>query len=700
MLGSCACSVYPRALKGATELEPLAWDVKADNSIWTSIPEHRANPEAILMAVKHRTKPFHGIQFHPESVCSDDGCQQLIENWWSEAQQWNNLHNAQTSDHLLDEQIARSWCPKGTSTDTESTGRTPLQDAARAGSGIGSEIRTENSAYTLLEKSREVAYMVLPSNGLAVPEICTLLNIEDGDAVLLDSEPHQRADVGAHSIIGALGPETLRLDYHAGCSMVNMCQHGVTELIDLRAYGQDIFNFLKVFINARRTAGGDPEVPFWGGLVGYINYEACLETIGIESPVSTGKPDISFAFVERSIVINHQRQQIYIQSIKPDDGDWVSMISSELAACTRTPHPAPLLDLAASIYIPDICSYKSKIRECQEFTHSGDSYELCLTDRAYINTRHVSNVWPLYLRLRSLNAAPFSAYIRLGGLSLVSSSPERFMRWTRPLPTLDGHVREERSTVQFRPIKGTVKRYPDGPDKPATSLEQAKSLLSTPKERAENLMIVDLIRHDLHGVVGSGNVCVPKLMIVEEYATLFQLVTVVEGTLINRQMSLSNPPSLTASSQSSPCSSRPHTPASLSGSSKHGASSQPYPPRKSTPGRTGIDVLAASLPPGSMTGAPKRRSCALLHEIEERQPRGVYSGILGYMDVGGGGDFSVVIRSAFRWDKNTVNDKKGSEEERDTWTVGAGGAITSLSTEDGEWEEMMAKLGSTLRLFE
>ncbi|KAL8806097.1 MAG: hypothetical protein Q9200_005177 [Gallowayella weberi] len=105
-----------------------------------------------------------------------------------------------------------------------------------------------------------------------------------------------------------------------------------------------------------------------------------------------------------------------------------------------------------------------------------------------------------------------------------------------------------------------------------------------------------------------------------------------------------------------------------------------------------------------MTGAPKRRSCTLLRTIENEQPRGIYSGVLGYMDIGGGGDFSVVIRSAFRWDDDTYNTSSSphaqqQQQRRDKWTVGAGGAVTALSTEDGEWEEMIAKLLSTLRIF-
>ncbi|KAL9628579.1 MAG: hypothetical protein Q9164_007216, partial [Protoblastenia rupestris] len=240
----------------------------------------------------------------------------------------------------------------------------------------------------------------------------------------------------------------------------------------------------------------------------------------------------------------------------------------------------------------------------------------------------------------------------------------------------------------------------------------AKALLATPKEQAENLMIVDLIRHDLHGVVGSGNVGVPKLMVVEEYKTLFQLVSVIEGNL-----HVPEDPQNEDVDQNcvAPC----HK---LEACDEVAIT----PPNTRLENKTGIDVLAASIPPGSMTGAPKLRSCQLLQCLEGK-PRGVYSGVIGYLDVGGRGDFSVVIRSAVRWtgghaDSSTVNDA-GSEsnevglsdpkheftstgcnctpsEKGDTWTIGAGGAITALSTEEGEYEEMLMKLKSTLRLFE
>ena len=207
-------------------------------------------------------------------------------------------------------------------------------------------------------------------------------------------------------------------------------------------------------------------------------------------------------------------------------------------------------------------------------------------------------------------------------------------------------------------------------------------------------MIVDLIRHDLHGVVGSGNVRVQKLMVVEEYATVFQLVTVIEGEL-----------------QVDDGENRTPSPIPVPRETQRFSSTAAEPSRKpSHRNRIGLDVLAASLPPGSMTGAPKRRACQILQDLEPR-PRGVYSGVLGYLDVGGGGDFSVVIRTAFRWEddgddcvatKEKAGDvaaPQGVDRETDTWGIGAGGAVTVLSSVESEWEEMGAKLGSTMAIF-
>jgi len=201
---------------------------------------------------------------------------------------------------------------------------------------------------------------------------------------------------------------------------------------------------------------------------------------------------------------------------------------------------------------------------------------------------------------------------------------------------------------------------------PGMTFEKASTILSSAKERAENLMIADLIRHDLHGVVGAGNVTVPQLMHVEESETVYHLVSAIQGQL-------------------------PRPEPSSDG-------------KMPLPLKTGLDILAASLPPGSMTGAPKKRSCEILKALEEEKPRGIYSGVLGYLSVCGTADFSVVIRTAFRWDdeRASVNPIEAEEDgvlESDVWRIGAGGAITTLSDDKDEYEEMVAKLDSTVGIF-
>lgn len=210
----------------------------------------------------------------------------------------------------------------------------------------------------------------------------------------------------------------------------------------------------------------------------------------------------------------------------------------------------------------------------------------------------------------------------------------------------------------MRPMKGTVRK-----SAAVSTLRQAEEILHVPKEEAENLMIVDLVRHDLHGVCGSGNVTVPHLMKVEEYASVFQMITVVNGQL----------------------------PEPESGRGDHESGrGEKY---------TGLDVLAASLPPGSMTGAPKKRSCELLQEIEGFKDRSIYSGVVGYMDVTGKGDWSVTIRTMFRWDDETSPPGDGESEGTEVWHIGAGGAVTILSTPEGEREEMFTKLTGPLGVF-
>ncbi|CAG8763353.1 11187_t:CDS:1, partial [Acaulospora colombiana] len=276
-----------------------------------------------------------------------------------------------------------------------------------------------------------------------------------------------------------------------------------------------------------------------------------------------------------------------------------------------------------------------------EHLAAGNSYELCLTAQTQIvvpKSRRSSNhdsssSWELFKKLQRKNPAPHSGYLRLHPTTVLSSSPERFLSYSRP----------PHQTYQLRPIKGTLR-------KTATTTRQDAevALRGSTKEVAENLMIVDLIRHDLHGVVGE-NVEVKKFCGIEEYETVWQMVSVVQGK--------STPSTQTIAPTENHIS--------------------PTPIAADTCDK-GWEVLRQCLPPGSMTGAPKKRSVEILRDLEDG-PRRIYSGVLGYWDAGGGGDWAVVIRTCFKMDaddggdsnqnaNDVVDDGDGKRLGTDTWT--------------------------------
>ncbi|MCJ1267029.1 para-aminobenzoate synthase, (PABA) [Lobaria immixta] len=776
-------------------LRPLAWNLQVDNPSMSDTPPSK-NPRAVLMAVAHAGRPFFGVQFHPESVCSNANARKVISGWWMIAQSWNQSHRRQVSSPMpvpmvAEREVVRSSSPfdqKSPSTVRGLTSSRPTRSPinfekenldetgiASGGPIISTTDQNEkNGSYPLPRTTKELTKVQVVSQSLGtahitVPDICETLKIQNGEVILLDSELHQRPAVGTCSILGMIEPTSLKLEYNIGTNQVRHVQNGHITAVDLQPHEGTIFSYLKSFMKQHKAEGGNSEIPFWGGLMGYVTYEACLETIDIPSSRQSKTPDLSFVFVERSIVFDHRRQRLHVQSIKANDWDWIYRTVSSLQEFrSAAQRPAFSTSFPTRLSLPNEHVYKSQIRDCQTFLRQGESYELCLTTQCTVQTPRSLSPWSLYLRLREHNSAPFAAYLRLGPLTLLSSSPERFLSWSRPavlkhpkaskpttvhgLGSVAAGFHQKTSICQFRPIKGTVSRKPKDPTAQPVDLAQATAILSTDKERAENLMIVDLIRHDLHGVVGSGNVHVRKLMVVEAYATLYQLVTVIEGTLhINDDEDEDGDDD--GQKDEDPLVGLPQKrlPHHFDSNHHHHHHSNNN-SNNSNNNKTGIDVLAASLPPGSMTGAPKRRSCALLQKLEHGRNRGVYSGVVGYLDAGGGGDFSIVIRSAFRWDPDSESsstssslptsttatsppsrdqDKssaphassEGRKHEHDgqsstgwqggergddgravelaaqPWVIGAGGAVTCLSTEDGEWEEMRAKMSSTMGVF-
>ena len=698
-------------------LMPLAWDADdQDNGL-------------IVMAIKHTVKPFWGIQFHPESICSSAEAKVVIMNFWELALDYNRNSKRFRSD----EEMTRDGLD-GTPIFGLPRRRSVLQRAAYWKSlppptpdpAMAAMSYPTTDKKTRIRGPHKVFTAKVHIEDLPVLEVVEELQNLKYRLILLDSAV-SRSEVGRYSVIGIVDEGTTKVIEHtSGESLVNISvarekfhSNALLRTHKLRD-GETVWDFLAAYNEEHKVFGGTASSPFWGGLMGYLSYESGMKTeYCADDCVGRGRakaPDTVFAHVERSLVIDQDAGKVYIQSTKRHDGEWikstkdvvrllVSEIETRKAKQERPQEFKRLVDdiqthkpdflptevrksidqalnqtnldnclASAIIKRPDEKQYKKKVRRCLEHIRAGDTYELCLTDQTLVLVRKHESwdySWQLYKSLRRNNPAPFAAYLHLSDVTILSSSPERFLSWTR-----DG-------TCQLRPIKGTVKKEP-GIDR-----RVATRILEQDKEQAENLMIVDLIRHDLHGVVGAGNVEVKKLMEVEEYETVFQLVSVIEGRFQNVK------PQLQTHSQTQSGAPQPEQVETATTQSE---------PTTDAPfiGYTGLDVLQSAHPPGSMTGAPKLASCAILHKLEGHKPRGVYSGVIGYMCGGGGGDFSVLIRCAYRRDGEIVTTtvpQTGEEIEHEVWRVGAGGAVTALSDPKAEWDEMNAKLDSTLAAF-
>ncbi|KZT69444.1 para-aminobenzoate synthase [Daedalea quercina L-15889] len=604
------------SLDGCEDVEALAWTDDGEEN------------GKVLMAAKHRSKPFWGVQYHPESVRTEGGGEDVLRNFWRLAVAWTSKHRRVVCpwDVALEWVVGTPW----------PVPQFPLIPST----GHLSRVTTR----------------VVEAHGITPNAICERLGVldESADFVLLDSA----AQPGRFAIVGCLTSSSTKITHYVGDGHVDMHSNGAVRSVQLGS--STVWDWFADFMRSRRAEGGVGDVPFWGGLVGYLSYELGAESLSPSSPHDSSgtagrNPDVSLVFVERSIVTDTVSGKVYIQTLLPDDETWLQETSLLVKGCccrseSRRSSPAKSRRNTTAappvVILPDREQYISRIREAKEYLFSGESYELCLTSHTYISVPKAvrrapehSSSWELYKVLRSRNPAPHSAYIRLHPSTLVSSSPERFLSYSRP----------PHSTCQLRPIKGTVRK--------ALGITRAvaeQALAGSVKEVAENLMIVDLIRHDLHGVVGE-DVEVKQFCKVEEYKTVWQLVSVIEGKLL---------------------------------SSEHG-------PREMD---LGWEALRRSLPPGSMTGAPKKRSVEILRTLEGH-PRGIYSGVFGYWDVGGGGDWSVTIRSCFKHDSDVVAPASEKEHAAEQWTLGAGGAITALSDPQSEWEEMIVKVESVIRAF-
>ena len=601
----------------AENLDILAWD--RDN--W-------------VMAAMHKHLPFYGFQFHPESCKSNVACQKLIKRWWEATKGYNNRHRASIHRRAAN------------SPDLQELQATVHFNEAAV---LLAELQAASS--TCKGNLKRIS-LHLPGASTMIADLCHGNSSADRVAML---ESTKR---GRYSIYTFPHEHGFLLEYEAG--HVVWYWPSSAHYPHKRMLGRELATaVLASFIRSRTLTDEETEIPFRGGFIGFMSYDFGTASLNLKvSKLDEPKrstPEMSLLWVDRSVVYDHHTGTAYVQSIREAD-IWVEemavMLQSKYAARAAASLSADInkleqILLSAKAVLPDHDTYVSQIRACQAELLAGNSYELCLTTEAIVTTPTSAKApYMLYRNIQRHNPVPFASYISFNKTTILSSSPEQFLSWS-----------PDHGTIDMIPMKGTVKRTPD------MTLAKATEILSSAKESAENLMIADLIRHDLYSAVGrDAKVEVVKLCDVVESETVFSLVSHI----------------------------RAHAP--IPSTTDNG--SREYAKEMAT---YGIRALMHTLPPGSMTGAPKKRSCEILHNLEQRN-RGVYSGAIGYMDVSGSGAWSVVIRSAFSNRDDNFRDEV-SGEERQKWRIGAGGAITVLSDEEQEWQEMMTKLESVLTGF-
>ncbi|HEX4115903.1 MAG TPA: aminodeoxychorismate synthase component I [Solirubrobacteraceae bacterium] len=464
---------------------------------WTS--------DGVVMGIEHATRPLWGVQFHPESICTEYG-HQLFENFYALAQE----RKPKRARRLNRPSVPPRRCKR------RSAGDADVRLLSRTLEG-------EPNAELLFER---------------------LFGKEDF-AFWLDSASTS-TELGQNSYLGSsMGPNRLVFEYDV--------EHGILTRHDAAGVFKENGSFFQVLDRELEDRAieppQDPDHGLVGGFVGYLGYELKADC-GATNAHSSDVPDAVQMLANRVIAVDHVRGRTHVLAVakgnEPEAQQWLEeaerevreALAAKLAELSPTGTPTPsereTRDALAAkqaeltpngtpipppkdqvVFRPGRGreQYLADIARCQSALGAGESYEVCLTDQ--IHTDAEPDPWTLYRGLRRSNPAPFAAYLKLGELAVVSSSPERFLS-----------VDRERK-VMARPIKGTAPRSADPEQDEATR----KELAEDEKTFAEHLMIVDLLRNDLGRVCEVDTVRVPELMVIEQYTTVHQMISNVVGTL-------------------------------------------------------------------------------------------------------------------------------------------------------------------------
>lgn len=618
----------------------------------------RSEGDGVIMAVEHRSRPQFGVQFHPEAVCSTFGYQ-LFQNF---------------RDITLQRPPTKCSLAHSAHPDT-----TAVQTHGESDIIIGS---TDPSAPSLQPKydiSIQRTAASLASLEFAEFAFDQLFGASKR-SFWLDSSNFGAAS-GAQSRFSIMGDDSGPLSYCVEyCVLESHLRVHRPGVNPVALSDQDILSHLREQMSmykdhklslvdeasgqVRELDSSDIPFAFRGGFVGYFGYEvigsgvhggdktgAVIEQ-AIERRMADGEyvPDASFVFADRALVFDHLDGAIYTLSVDASADAAATRTMWHKAIASRIHDLEQAFTDAATVNVRDhaavganevvvfepSCSreqYSANIEEILRLIHEGETYEVCLTNQLRASCC-ISDPLGFYQLLRKRNPAPFAGFYLSNptaeftsepsrhtspatastemarSYAICCSSPERFLRVTD-----DGWM-------ESKPIKGTRRRGRSPSEDEAIARELAQCV----KDRAENMMIADLVRNDFGVVAEIGTVHVPKLMAVESYATVHQLVTTVRG--------------------------KKRADADL------------------------VDILRATFPGGSMTGAPKKRTMQIIRQLE-RGPRGVYSGALGFLSLDGSCDLNIIIRTAVVTPHSV--------------SLGAGGAIVAMSDTEDEYEEMLLK---------
>jgi para-aminobenzoate synthetase len=512
--------------------------------------------DGVLMGLRHRTRALWGVQFHPESVLTEYGHRLFLN--------FRSLTAARPRRIRMTR--ARTQKPRTQNNASVSAAFVPRP---RGAAPVGYRLHSRRITTAV---DAETAF--------------TRMCADAPRAFWLDSSRVEEGQSRFSFFGDGTGPlaEFVRYDVESGSCVIERPGRPP------RKVRASVFDYLKRQLATRHVDAAELPFDFTGGYVGYFGYEMKADC-GSPNRHRAETPDACWLFADRLIAVDHRDGSTYAVCLTEntpqgtrDAVDWLDSAMAQLSFVTSagpatTPPSAsdPGLRAVEPWLVRDRTTYLADIEACRRELKAGTSYEICLTNAAKLPAP--PDPLAFYQALRRINPAPYAAFLKFGDVDVAASSPERFLRITR-----DG-------IAEAKPIKGTAPRS----DRPEEDARLKDSLAADAKTRAENLMIVDLLRNDLGRVCETGTVRVSRLMATETYATVHQLVSTVEGRL------------------------RADTDV--------------------------VDCVRACFPGGSMTGAPKLRTMEIIDSLET-EARGVYSGAIGYFGCSGGADLNIVIRTA------------------------------------------------------